>query len=119
MIHRIKIPDWRPTRDNELLNCHWRIKHKRKTDDAAMVMMYAIVANVMPATGKRRVSLEIVLKGRQKTTDEWAYHKSLMDALVKCRMLVDDSPQFVAWGGTTYSRGGEAGTTIILEDMEP
>jgi hypothetical protein len=64
------------------------------------------------------VSLEIVLTGRQQRTDPFSYAKSLNDALVRCGMLVDDSSEFVEWGGTVYSRGKEGSTTIVLEELE-
>lgn len=120
MIHRIVIPNWRPARDNELINCHWRTKHKRKSEDAQIVAAYCREAEVPHALDKRRVSLEIRLTAKQKEADPLAYCKSLLDALVNCRMLIDDKAEFMEWGGVTYSRGKPLvpGTTIILEDME-
>lgn len=118
MIHRFTIPNWRPARDNELINCHWRTKHKRKKADAETVGVYAMVAKVPPAIDKRRVSLEITLKGRQQQADPLAYAKSLLDALVACRLLIDDKAQFMEWAGVMYKRGKDAGTTIVLEDIE-
>lgn len=122
MIHKITIPNWRPVRDNQIAGgIHWSKRKKLKDGDAQMVAVYARQADAPHALGKRRVSLEIVLTGRQQETDPLAYCKSLFDALVKCRMLIDDSAQFVVWGGTTYtraSRGVRGSTTIVLEDME-
>ena len=119
ILHRIGIPQWRPYTDNELLNCHWRVKHKRKAADKERVGIYAHVQHIPKAVGKRRVSLEIVLTGRQKQVDPWAYNKSLMDALVQNGLLVDDSSEWVEFGGITYSRGkkGSEMTTIVLEEI--
>lgn len=118
MIHRITIPAWRPARDNELMSRHWRTKHKLKSFDAEIVAVYAKRENIPPALGKRRVSLEITLACRQKKADPLAYAKSLLDALVRCHMLIDDSAQFVVWGGVTYSRGDSPSTAIVLDDLD-
>lgn len=116
MIHRITIDNWRPARDNQLMECHWRMKHKLKKADAEMIGTYAKLYDVPPAQGRRLVSLEIVLSGRQKKTDPHAYNKSLMDALKICKLLVDDSETYMLWGGLTYSNGPPQ-TTIVLEDL--
>ncbi len=118
LTHRLEIAAWRPFTDNQLINCHWRTKHKRKDSDKEFVACYAHLQRIPKATGKRRVSLEIVLVGRQKETDPWAYLKSLNDSLVSCGLLVDDTARYVEFGGTVYSRGKEAMTTIILSDLE-
>ena len=118
MIQRITIPNWRPTRDNDLVGVHWTKRKKLKDSDAAFVATYARQAEITPANGKRRVSLEIALTGHQKETDPWAYLKSLMDALVACNLLVDDDDAHVEWGGTIYTRGSEPSTTIVLEDRD-
>jgi hypothetical protein len=119
MIYRITIPKWRPTRDNQLSGgSHWAKKNRLKKTDKDFVATYAMRLGIPPATGKRRVSLEITLSGRQKETDPWAYCKSLLDALVACRMLVDDSARFVEFVPATYTRGDDGGTVIVLEDLE-
>lgn len=118
MIHRITIPDWRPTRDNELAGgSHWAKKHRLKNRDKQFIRAYAIACNVPYATGKRRVSLEITLTGRQKEADPLAYCKSLFDALVHCQQLLDDSSKFVEWGGAVYTRGESPQTTIVITDL--
>lgn len=118
MLHRIVCPNWRPTPDNNLTDgSHWAKKHRLKKQDKAMIKTYAMLANVLRATGKRLVSLEITLSGRQQEADPLAYGKSLNDALVSCGMLIDDSDRYMVWGGVTYSRG-EPQTVIVLEDLE-
>ena len=117
-MYRIAIPNWRPATDNELINCHWRTKHKLKQSDAEMVACYARLADVPDAKSKRKVSLEITLCGRQKKTDKFAYCKSFLDGLVTARILVDDNDEFMEWGGVTWTRGRESQTVIVLEDVE-
>ena len=116
MKHFITIPNWRPSRDNELEQGHWRTKHKLKSADATMIATYAKAADIPKATGKRRVSLQITLGYRQRKADPLAYCKSLLDALKRCGMLIDDSGKFMEWGGCEYNRNGEARTTIILDE---
>lgn len=118
MVQIITIPDWRPTPDNKLSHKHWAVAKSFKDTDKEMVGTYAKIADAQPALGKRRVSLEIVLTGRQKKTDPFAYCKSVLDALTHCRMLVDDSSQFMEWGGVTWTRGTKSFTMIVLEDLE-
>lgn len=119
MTNYITVPAWRPARDNELEQSHWRVKHRLKSADAAIVAAYAVQAGIPQATGKRRVSLEIVLGKGQRKADPLAHAKSLLDALKRCGQLVDDSGRWMEWGTVKYSRGGDARTTIILEEIEP
>lgn len=116
MIHHITIDNWRPARDNQLMEGHWTTKHKLKSSDAEVIGTYAKLQDVPPAKGRRRVSMEIVLAGRWKKADPLAYAKSLLDALKTCRLLVDDSDAYMVWGGVTYSKGPPQ-TTIVLEDL--
>lgn len=119
MIHRIVIQNWRPWPDNKIAGgIHWAVRRKRKEQDANTVGAYALIYRVPPALDKRKVSLVVTLSGRQKPVDPLAYCKSLFDALVKCRMLIDDSQQFVEWGGIEFRKGKETATEIILEDVE-
>lgn len=119
MIHRIMIPNWRPVPDNQIAGgIHWTKRSRLKKGDKDMVAAYAHLADVPHARGKRRVSLEIVLTGRQQETDPMSYCKSLLDALVACRLLVNDTTEFVEWVPPTYSRGAVGSTTIVLEDLE-
>ncbi len=117
MIHRFTIPAWRPARLNELLSGSWHQAARRKKSDRVFIATYAQQAGIPHATGKRRVSLEITLKGRQQQVDPDGYWKSLLDALVHARMLIDDRSEFCELGSVTYSRNGEARTTIVLEEI--
>ena len=118
MIHKITIHNWRPAAINTLMRSHWSTPGKLKKADANMIAAYAMIDSIPKATGKRRVSLEITLTGRQRQVDPDAYQKSTLDGLVKCGMLLDDNAASVEWGCVWYIRIGEAGTTIILTDMD-
>ncbi len=125
-MHRIEIPKWRPCPLNKLLYArNWFTREKLKKDDANTVAMYSLAHGASYSGGKRRVSLEIVLSGRQQEADIDAYQKSTLDALVKCGLLFDDHANYAEWGGVKYQRGpaqwGQTtvpwGTVIILEDL--
>jgi Holliday junction resolvase RusA-like endonuclease len=68
------------------------------------------------ATGKRRVTITIILGPRQRGADPDAYFKAVGDALVDCGALVDDSRKWVEWMPVRYDRGKNTGCMIELED---
>lgn len=113
---RIKIDGWQPTPLNQLLNGHWAVAAKKKRADRDSVAIGCIQAGLPPATGKRRVSLQIVLGPRQRSCDPDAYWKSLLDALVWCKALVDDRRQCVELEPVRFGRGPVMGCVITLTD---
>ena len=117
VIHRIFIPNWRPVLDNVLTRGNRFGVNKLKQADRKMIAAYAAADGTPKATGKRLVTLEITLTGRQQEADPMAYCKSLLDGLVKCGLLIDDTAEFCEWEPPTYQRaerGEEASTTIVL-----
>jgi Holliday junction resolvase RusA-like endonuclease len=117
MRHVLEIPGWLPCRLNQLLG-HWSTRHRLKKIDRATVGLYARMARIPHAKGKRRVSLVLTLAPRQRAADPDAWWKSLLDALVQAGLLVDDNRQGCELGSVTFRRGREKATTIILEDVE-
>jgi len=115
MIFSVTIPDWRPARINSLVGVHWAVAAKRKKLDRNLLSVY--FQGKPKATTKRRVRLHIILTGRQKEADPDAQYKSLLDGLVKCGMLVDDSNQWCEITTPTYDRALQGSTTIMLEDV--
>lgn len=120
MTYRIAIPDWKPTSVNSLLRSHWSRRSKIKTADADMVAVYARIAGVPQASGKRRVSISVLVKpgkgGRLPDPDNLL--KSTLDALVKCGLLLDDSADRCSIGSIDVERGSETSTAIYLQDLE-
>ncbi len=116
--HRLFLPSFRFRSLNAQIGRHWGAKAKIKRNEREVVAGYAMVYRLPRAEGKRRVSLEIVLTGHQKPTDDDNAFKSCLDALTACGLLVDDSPRWVELGTVEYSRSGEPGTTIILQDLD-
>lgn len=115
-MHIITIPNWRPMSDNVYCKGHWSIRYRKKKEDAEFVSAYATQSNIPKAETKRRVSVEVIVsKGR--TPDPTNILKSLMDALVSCKLLVDDNAEWSELGGVLVKKGADARTIIILEDL--
>jgi hypothetical protein len=105
-----------PAKLNELLG-HRMKAHRLKKRDREWVALEAKNQEVPRATGPRRVSLEIILGHRQRAGDPDCYWKSLLDALVTARMLLNDNRQYCTLGTVTFSRAKVKQTTITLEDL--
>lgn len=116
MTWTVRIAGWHPARINELLG-DWRRASRRKKQDRVAIALPVSLAKVPRATGKRRVSVEIVLGPRQRGGDPDAYHKSLLDALKHCGAILDDRRQCVELTPVTYSRGPQRATVVTLEDV--
>lgn len=116
--YRVEIPGWHPARLNQLLDRCWQRAYRRKKADLKVVAAYVrVVQRVPKAAGKRRVSLTIRLGPRQRAGDPDAYWKSLLDALVGCGLLVDDSRQWVELAPVSFERGERAATVLVIEDL--
>lgn len=117
MIHVITIPNWHPTRLNRLINCHWATRNRRKKRDYEMLAVYAMQASVPKATTARKVLLHLTMAPRQHKPDADSLWKGLLDGLVSCGQLVNDSPKWCVLGSVSFDRGTEAATRITLEDL--
>lgn len=116
--HRIEIPNWHPTKLNDMIGVHRNTKHALRKADDQMIAAYAMRDHVPMAAGKRRVSLEITITPRQRA-DEDCFWKSTLDALVNCQRLQGDDPARCQVGTCTIVKGDERKTVIILEDAGP
>lgn len=116
MKHTLEIPDWHPATVNQLLG-NWKKAMRLKRIDKELVEAYVWCDRIPRASGKRRVSLEIVLWPRQRAGDPDAYWKSLLDALKAAGAIVDDNRQHVELSPVTFSRGPRRRTRIVLEDV--
>lgn len=111
----VTIPDWRPAGLNQIMRGKLRDRIRFGKRDKRMVWAYF---NGQPkATGKRKVSMHIVLTGREKPYDPDNAWKSVLDALKACGQLVDDSHRHCELGAITYDRALKGSTTITLEDV--
>lgn len=114
----VRIDGWQPATLNRLLNSHWTTRSRMKKHDAEIIAASVLGADVPKAETKRRVGLEIILGPRQRGADSDAYWKSVLDALVKCGALHDDSKEWCELGEVKYTRGVRPGTVIVLENCE-
>lgn len=116
-VHVIRIPGWKPSRTNELLEAHWRLRSRMKAEDATMLAAFFFACGGIRATGKRRIDLRVVVSGSGRTADPDAYWKSLLDGLVRCGALKDDSSACVELGTVSIERGADPCTEITLTDI--
>ena len=115
--HEIRIPGWMPTPLNRLMNVHWSTRRRMKTSDSALIKISVAHWRVPIATGKRRVSLRITLPPRKRSVDPDSLWKSLLDALVHCGALVNDSAKWCELGMVEFVRGDALETVITLDDV--
>ncbi len=115
---RIVIPNYHPTRLNELINSGWRRQWRLKKNDKYMIGAYCLKADVPPATGKRLVRLTIVLGPRQRP-DIDDFYKSTLDALGPngCKAIRNDSAKWCVIEPVKYERGPEPATIIEIEEL--
>jgi hypothetical protein len=113
--YTITIPDHTPLALNRLLRIHPRRRGKVLRGEANLVAAYAYLTGVPRATGRRRVALQVTMPGCGIDPD--AAWKSLLDALVTCGLLRDDSAAWCELGPVAITRGAYRKTIIILEDM--
>jgi len=110
----ITIPNWHPVSLNYILNNHWSKGAKRKKGDANILRCYT--QHLPKADCKRRIHLTIIMGKGQRACDPDAYFKSLLDGLVKCGTLVNDSHKWVELMPVKITRG-EMATVIQIEDL--
>lgn len=113
-MHEITIPNYKPHSLNEFVGKHWRVGYDLKNECKQLVKTYC--KNLPKATGKRQVSMHIVLGPRARKLDADNAWKLILDALKFAGMLVDDSPDYCVTTEPTYSRGEKA-TIIKLVDL--
>lgn len=120
----ITVPYWRPATLNKLMSMHWIQARKLKKADSDIVDFYAGDVGAKGAECKRRVDLHITYQTKKdaknkamSVCDPDAFWKSLLDALVNCGALYDDSPKWVELGDVTQVKGVITETRITLTDI--
>jgi hypothetical protein len=117
-LYAITVQGWRPALDNELTRKHWRVKDGLKRRDVAIVAWACRTQGVPTATNRRRVAVRITNRYTSRYPDPLAPFKSLLDALVRCGALVDDSGRWCEVVTPAQYRRGPLATTIELTDLE-
>ena len=116
MTYRITIPNWHPVRINTLLSTHPKGRSRLKRIDANLVAAYGL--RIPRATTKRTVRITIQLEPRQRGADPDNYLKSTLDALVKAKLLIDDSRKWCRCEPVEFVRGKNRQTVIELIEPE-
>lgn len=112
-----RVPGWTPTPLNRILyGKHWTIGARLKMDDFEMIAYYG---RHVPKTGnaKRSVSLHVVFPPKKRMPDVDAYAKSLLDALVSCCIIVNDSQHWCRMEPVSYSRGDMLCSFITVSEV--
>ena len=115
MIHRLVVPGFVPTPLNRLMRGRRRDRIRLAKGDRELVSYYARSSGIPPATGKRRVSIEVTMPGRRPDPD--AILKSLLDALVAAELLRSDSSRWCQLGDVTIELGDQRQTVVTLQDI--
>jgi hypothetical protein len=110
--YTLTIDNWHPARLNAWDGRHWAVRARLKRADREIIGLYARLAGIPPATGKRRVSLRLTLGPRQREPDPDAFFKSVLDALVHAGLLVDDDRHGVELGDVAFQRDRRAGCPL-------
>lgn len=118
MIWTMHIPGWRPASVNQLLQRHWALAAKLKKNDQEVVSRAVMAYGVPRASGKRKVSILILIPKGLRTKDPDAYYKSLLDALVRSGALRDDTRNYVEISQPRFGKGEILETFITLEDVD-
>lgn len=117
LVYELRIADWMPTPLNRLLGAHWGTRARMKRHDRELISYEVAVQGVRRAECRRHVSLRITLPPRKRAVDPDAIWKVLLDSLVNCGTLVNDSAAWCELGGVEFVRGDELETVIRLEDL--
>lgn len=112
----VVIPGYLPPSLNTLMHCHWRTKHKLKTEADALVAWYG--RHVISATTKRRVLLTMVRAGRDRPMDDDNAKKAVLDALVKTGIIGGDDPTWVECPDPVQIAGEARELRIEIEECD-
>lgn len=121
-VHVITIPNWIPARLNAIMGGR-RKGGRLKRRDRQIVAVEQMMRPIPEAKGRRRVGLELTFAKGDRGADPDAYFKSLLDALVHAKLLVNDTRKWVQITEPVYlpvnprHRTEKRMTRIILEDL--
>lgn len=117
MTHTLTIPNYLPQPHNVLVRMHWAKRKKEMDECKALVAAYALAQAIPKATGKRRVTVKLVLGRRNKVRDGDSSFKLILDSCTADGLLIDDGPRWCELMPLVQERGRERATIIILEDL--
>lgn len=115
-VWRLVIPDWNPPSVNRLLSAHWARRGRLKTAVADLIWMAARESGITRATGRRRVSVEVIVTNLSHAPDPDNVWKALNDGLKRNGILVDDKAEYCVLGPAIPVKGDRKATIITIEE---
>lgn len=122
-IYEIVIPDFLPTSLNKLLRMHWSKRLKVQQSEWDLIAYYCAgsdnnpgIRRALAPDRRRRVHLQFEHTGK-RPPDPDNLLKTVIDGLVKCGRLVDDSQKWLDLETPTVVRGPRRRTVILMEDV--
>lgn len=103
---------------NSLMRGKRRDRIRLSKEFRRAVGLAALADQIPRATGKRRVTITVILGPRQRGADPDAFFKSTGDALKHAGLLMDDDRHGVEWAPVQYERGEHPACRITLEDID-
>jgi hypothetical protein len=118
VVYRVEIPGWHPASVNELFKSVKSRIRLKKRDRKWIGDFFGPMGSKVPlASGKRRVSITIVLAPGQRGKDVDAYHKSPLDALKYHGLIRNDTDRWCEITPVNYDRAAKMATVFLLEDL--
>ncbi len=117
MIQTFTIEGFLPLSANRRERQHWNVRARTMRRDGELVAHLVRVQGITPATGKRRVSISLE-QARGRLRDPDGCLKTMLDHLVRAKLLRDDSAMWCEIGSVTIARGKSRRTVITLEDID-
>lgn len=121
-VYIITIPNWIPARLNAIMGGR-RKGGRLKKRDRHMIAVEQMMRPIPEAATRRKVTIEITFAKGDRAGDPDCYHKSVFDALVHAKLLVNDTHRWVEMTHPIYlpvntrHRTEKRMTRIFLEDI--
>jgi hypothetical protein len=116
--HTLSLAGFRPPSLNRLLRMHWAARLRLGRQVKQLVGLERLAQGLPKAGGRRRVSVLVEVAGPGGLPDPDGTLKLLLDALVACGLLIDDSARWCECAPPAVRRGEATRTVVALEDME-
>jgi Holliday junction resolvase RusA-like endonuclease len=93
------------------------VKKRAKEKDHTILLAHCILARVLPAKGKRHVTIEVTTSKPGRRNDSSNLLKSTFDGLVKAGALVDDSERWLSYDKPVVQHGPQTRTVIKITEV--
>jgi hypothetical protein len=114
----IHVPDWLPPTTNQLMRGKIRTRIRLGKSCRNMIFAYAFSARIVPAQGKRRVTIRLSLGPGRRGCDVDAPQKAVLDALKHARAIRGDTREWCELAPVEFVEHSAADAiTIVVEDI--